>query len=152
MNARPLAPRLALAALCLSCAAIGLAYLSAFLPTGAPGWAPWGVAIGSAGALAAMMALGATRRGRLHPMAAGAIVITFLIVAGGFGFALASPAAEGAGGELFLGLPVRTAAIVYGVGLLPLLVLPVTYALTFDDQILTEEDLQRVRDAGKERS
>ena len=46
----------------------------------------------------------------------------------------------------------RTAAIVYGVGLLPLLVLPVTYALTFDDQILTEEDLRRVRDAAKDRS
>jgi hypothetical protein len=145
-----LAPRLALLALTLSCLAIGAAYASAFLPAGAPAFAPWAIAIGSAGSLSAMMALGATRRGRLHPVSACAIVLTFLIVAGGFGFALVQPAAEGAGGALLLGLPVRTAVIVYGVGLLPLLVLPLTYALTFDDQVLSEADLQRVRDAARE--
>jgi hypothetical protein len=111
--------------------------------------APWGVAVGSAGALCAMMALGASRRGRLHPFTAAAILVTFVIVAGGFGFALARPAAEGAGGPLWLGLPVRTAVIVYGVGLLPLLVLPLTYALTFDEQILTDDDIERVRQAAR---
>jgi hypothetical protein len=42
--------------------------------------------------------------------------------------------------------------IVYGVGLLPLLVLPLTYALTFDAEILTEEDLARVREAAAARA
>ncbi|MFI5310074.1 MAG: hypothetical protein ACHQQ3_02480 [Gemmatimonadales bacterium] len=146
------APRIALAALGLSCVAIGSAYVSAFLPGGSSALAPWGVAIGGAGALCAMMALGACRRGRIHPLTAAAILVTFVIVAGGFGFALARPAAEGAGGLLWLGLPVRTAMIVYGVGLLPLLVLPLTYAITFDTQILTEEDLARVRAAGSPRA
>ena len=43
--------------------------------------------------------------------------------------------------------------IVYGVGLFPVLVLPVAYALTFDEQTLRAEDLARVRasaaDAGR---
>ena len=146
-----LAQRLALSALILSCLTIGGAYASAFRRIGASTFAPWGLAIGSAGALSAMMALGATRRGRLHRASAIAIILTFVIVAAGFGFALSQPAAEGAGGALLFGLPVRTAVIVYGVGLLPLLVLPLTYALTFDDQILSEEDLEQVRKVGAAR-
>ena len=35
--------------------------------------------------------------------------------------------------------------VVYGVGLLPVFVLPVVYALTFDAQTLRAEDLERVR-------
>ncbi|HVT37943.1 MAG TPA: hypothetical protein VHE78_02760 [Gemmatimonadaceae bacterium] len=133
----------------LSCLVIGAAYASVIFASELNRLAPWGVAMGSAGALCAMMALGASRRGRLHPLAAAAILATFIIVAGGFAFALARPAEEGAGGPLWLGLPVRTAVIVYGVGLLPLLVLPLTYALTFDEQILSDDDIERVRQAAR---
>jgi hypothetical protein len=133
----------------VSCLAIGGAYASVFFSGVLHPLAPWGMAVGSAGALGSMMALGASRHGRLPPLTAAAIVVTFVIVAGGFGFALARPAAEGAGGPLWLGLPVRTAAVVYGVGLLPLLVLPLTYALTFDEQILTDADIERVRHAAQ---
>jgi hypothetical protein len=46
-----------------------------------------------------------------------------------------------------LGLPRRAAIVLYGIGLLPLFVLPVAYALTFDEMTLSEEDLERVRRA-----
>ena len=36
-----------------------------------------------------------------------------------------------------------------GIGLLPLLVLPIAYALTFDDMTLSEADLERVREAAR---
>ena len=148
-GARGLAPRLALWLLVLSCFSIAFAYGSAFLTAGAPPAAPWALALGTAGALTAMMALGASRRGRLHPLTLGAITLSFLIVAGGFGCALALPPDEGPAGVLVLGLPLRTAIIIYGVGLLPLLVLPLTYALTFDQEILSESDLERVRDLAR---
>ena len=56
-------------------------------------------------------------------------------------FALPDP---GAAEPLWLGLPRRAAIILYGIGLLPTLVLPVAYALTFADQTLRPEDLERV--------
>jgi hypothetical protein len=40
--------------------------------------------------------------------------------------------------------------IVYGVGLLPVVVLPVVYALTFDADTLRPEDLARVVSAGRD--
>ena len=39
-----------------------------------------------------------------------------------------------------------------GVGLLPVIVLPVVYALTFDAQTLTPEDQERVEAAGRARA
>ena len=65
--------------------------------------------------------------------------------------ALALPADLGAAEPLLLGLPRRAAIVVYGIGLLPVLVLPVAYALTFEAQTLRDEDLERVRAAGAER-
>ena len=52
-----------------------------------------------------------------------------------------------AGAPLWLGLPKGAALVLYGVGLLPLLVLPLAYALTFEGQTLSEADLERVRRA-----
>ena len=43
------------------------------------------------------------------------------------------------------------AIVLFGVGLLPLLAVPLAYALTFDDQTLSEEDLERVRRAAAAR-
>jgi len=39
--------------------------------------------------------------------------------------------------------------VLIGIGLLPLLVLPLAYALTFDEMTLSEADLARVRDAAR---
>lgn len=143
--------RLPLAVLLLSCAAIAGAYGLAFLPGGAPPWAAWGIAIGNAGALSSLMALGATRGGRLRPMAAVACTLTFLVVSGCFGAALLLPPDEGPGAALLLGLPLRTAIVLYGVGIVPLLFLPLAYAAAFDADTLTDEDLDRVRRAAKDR-
>jgi hypothetical protein len=144
--------RLPLAALVCSCAAIAGAYALAFLPGGAPPWAAWGLALGSAGALASTMALGAMRKGRLRPIALGACVLTFLVVGGAFGLALVLPSAEGRDAALLLGLPLRTAIVLYGVGVVPMLFLPFAYAASFDEDTLNDSDLERVRRAGREQA
>ncbi|HEX9249550.1 MAG TPA: hypothetical protein VF856_08620, partial [Gemmatimonadaceae bacterium] len=55
------------------------------------------------------------------------------------------PATEGPLSTLWLGLPARAAIVIYGVGLLPIVVLPIAYALTFESQTLSAEDVERVR-------
>ena len=137
---------LALLAGTLACAA---AYGSAFLPGDPPGWSPWALGIGTAVVMVAASALGAARAdtgiGRLKlPFA-----IVFLIVAGGFAAALTIPAPDAADPRLFLGLPAGAAIVLLGIGLLPLLVLPIAYALTFEDMTLSEADLARVREAAR---
>jgi hypothetical protein len=98
------------------------------------------------------MTLGAARRGRLAAGTMAAFVLVGVLLAGGFSLALALPDDLGAAEPLWLGLPRRAAVIVYGVGLLPVVVLPVVYALTFDAQTLRPEDQERVEAAGRARS
>ena len=143
--------RLPLAVLVLSCLAVAGAYGLAFLPGGAPPLAIWGVALGSAGMLSSAMALGAMRAGRLRPVALGACLLTFLVVAGAFGIVLLLPAPTNAPEDLWLGLPRRAAIVLYGVGVVPLLFLPLAYAVSFDADTLNEDDLERVRRAAQER-
>ncbi|HEX2093359.1 MAG TPA: hypothetical protein VHG28_13220 [Longimicrobiaceae bacterium] len=138
-----MAKRTALAALLLATLLIGGAYASAFLPGDPPGWAAWAMALGTATIMVASMALGAARRGgigRLGLPFAG----TWLILAGGFAAAMLLPAEE-PDAPLLLGLPLRAAIVLLGVGLLPLFLLPLAYALTFDEMTLSEADLERVR-------
>ena len=138
----------AIVALFLSILAIAIAYASAFRKAGTPTWSPWVVALAVPVAIVAIMILGAARGqgiGRLKiPFA---IVALNLIVA--FVAALALPSAEGAASTLFLGLPLRAAIVIYGVGLLPIFVLPVAYALTFETQTLSAADVERVRRLGQ---
>jgi hypothetical protein len=130
--------------------AIALGYAAAFLPGGAPPWAPWLLALGIPIALGAIMILGAAR-GRMgigplkYPFA---FVVAVLAI--GFCAALALPATESALSRLWLGLPARAAIVIYGIGLLPIIVLPVAYALTFEAQTLSAEDVERVRDLARE--
>jgi hypothetical protein len=138
--------RLSLACLVAGTLMIAAAYASAFLPGGAPTWAAWLFALGTPLTFVASMALGASGPrglGRLRWV----FLLVFVILAGGFGAVLAMPAVDPADPTLFLGLPPRTAIILLGVGLLPLLVLPLAYALTFDQTTLSEDDLARVREA-----
>lgn len=139
--------RFTLLAIVLALCAIGAAYLSAFSPGGAPEWAAWVMALAIAVLMIATMALGAARRGRLErlrlPLAA-----TFLILAAGFGTALYLPRLDAATPPtLWLGLPPGAAIILYGVGVLPLLVAPIAYALTFDESTLSAADLEALRAA-----
>ena len=77
-----------------------------------------------------------------------AFVVAVLAI--GFCAALAIPATEGPVSKLWLGLPARAAIVIYGIGLLPIIVLPVAYALTFDTQTLNAEDVARVRELARE--
>jgi hypothetical protein len=138
--------RISLAALLASVLAIGAAYGSAFLPGGAPAWAAWAMAIGTAIMMVATTALGAARQGRIGTLWIP-LAFVFLSVAGGFGWVLAMPATESPASTLWLGVPARAAIVLYGIGFLPLLVVPFAYALTFDQATLSEADLERVRAA-----
>ena len=141
-----MAKRIALGTVFLSTLVITAAYASGFLPGGAPGWAPWALAVGTAAMLVGMMALGAARGGTI-----GRLVIpfafVFVVLAGGFGVVLALPGVDPVNPELWLGLPPRAASVLLGIGLLPLFAVPIAYALTFEDQTLSTEDLARLRSA-----
>lgn len=142
--------RAALVTLVAGILAIALGYAAAFLPGGTPAWAPWLLAVGIPVALGAIMILGAAR-GRMgvgplkYPF--GFVVATLAV---GFGAALVLPATEGPLSNLWLGLPARAAIVIYGIGLLPIIVLPVAYALTFESQTLNAEDVERVRALARE--
>ena len=137
-----------LAGIVLSTLLVAAAYGSAFLPGGAPPAAAWMMATGTALIMVALMALGAVRQrggtGRLAlPFAA-----VFAIMAGGFAFALLLPPVA-AGETLWLGLPRGAAVVLLGIGLVPMFILPLAYAFTFDEMTLGEDDLARVREAAK---
>ena len=144
--------QVALLAITLSTCAIAVGYASAFMPGGSPSWAPWLLALGIPVALGGIMVLGAVRgRGGIGRLGIPfAFVIVMLIV--GFSLALGLPADEGSDSTLWLGLPPRAAIVVYGIGLMPAVVLPVVYALTFETQTLTPEDVERVRQLGRLRT
>ncbi len=123
-----------------------LAYLSAFFPPAIARIGPWLMAVTMPVTMFAMMVLGAVRAGRGIGPLKWPFVLVFVLVAGGFALALWLPA-ESQDTPLWLGLPPRAAVILYGVGLLPLFMLPVVYALTFDALTLTDDDLTRIRAA-----
>jgi hypothetical protein len=139
-----MARRLSLALLVASTLGVAISYAAAFLPGGAPRWAPWLLALAVPAMMVAMMVLGAVRPGRRLGGLALPLALTFVLVAGGLALALALPP-ERAGDPLWLGLPRRAAVLIYGVGLLPMLVLPIAYARTFDSHTLSEADLAEVR-------
>jgi hypothetical protein len=138
--------RVALGGVLASVVTIGVAYAAAFLPGGAPAWAAWALAGGTALLMASSTALGAVRRDRLGWVWLPVIAIV-VVVGGGFWLTLGMPGGETASSVLWLGLPRRAAVILFGVGLIPLFVVPVTYALTFDEMALPEEELARIRSA-----
>jgi hypothetical protein len=144
--------RAALTTLFASVLAIGVGYAAAFSRGGTPPWAPWLLAVGIPIALGAIMVLGAARGQRgIGPLKIPfAFVVATLAI--GFGAALALPGSEGPLSRLWLGLPLRAAIIIYGVGLLPIVVLPIAYALTFETQTLSAEDVERVRALARERN
>lgn len=137
-------PRTGLAVFITSAVLIAVAYGAAFLPGGAPPWAPFLLAGGTAGTMTGAMALGASRPGRRLGSLAFVFGAAYLIIAGGFTAALLLPA-EAPTARLWLGLPVRAAILIYGIGLLPVVLLPVAYAATFDRVTLSDQDLADFR-------
>ena len=136
--------RIALNATFLSVAAIGIAYGSAFMPGDPPSWAGWLMALSVPLLLAALMILGLGRRGAISKLVIP-IGIVFLLVAGSFVLALTLPAENPASPALIGGLPLRAAIILYGIGVLPLFILPLAYAFTFEQTTLSAADLARLR-------
>jgi hypothetical protein len=131
-------------------AAIAAGYAAAFGAHGTPTWAPWLLALGIPAALGAIMILGAARGDRgIGPLKIPFAFVIIMLVSG-FGAALALPSTEGPVSRLWLGLPARAAIVIYGIGLLPVFVLPIAYALTFETQTLTAEDVERVRQLARE--
>jgi hypothetical protein len=141
--------RIALLTIFLSMLAVGVAYASALLPGGAPGWAAWVMVVAIAAMMVSAMALGAEREGRLGRLWLP-FAFVFVVLVAGFGAVLVLPPADPADPTLWFGLPPRAAIVLYGVGLLPLLAVPLSYALTFEQQTLSAEDLERVRQAAVE--
>ena len=140
----------ALTALCGAIVAIAIGYAAAFEQSGPPAWAPWLLAFGIPISLGAIMILGAARgRNGIGPLKVPFLFVVSVLVVG-FCAALALPATESPFSKLWLGLPARAAVVIYGIGLLPIVVLPVAYALTFETQILSAEDVEHVRAMGRE--
>jgi hypothetical protein len=140
-------PRLGLAGVSAGTVAITLAYASAFLPGGTPAWGPWLFVFGTATIMLAMIVLGAARvRGGVGGLVVPLVGVYVLLLVG-FGAVLRMPADGGADTALWLGLPPRAAIVLYGIGLLPLFVLPVAYALTFESLTMRSEDLARIEAA-----
>lgn len=128
--------------------AVGLAYGAALLGM-APSAAPWWLASGSTATLAGLAALGAARRGRSSPLLGWSIAIAFVSVAAGLLVPLALPA-TGAATPLLLGLPRPTAILLLLVGLVPLVMLPIAYAVAFEREVLSDADLAVLR--GRQRA
>jgi hypothetical protein len=140
--------RVALSLLFIAHVAIAAAYASAFLPGGAPPWSAWLVVLGTSLALPSVILLGAERAGRIGGLWIP-IALCFVVLFAGFGAVLVMPPADPADPTLWLGLPPRAAILLYGIGLVPYLIVPVAYALTFESRTLGEADLERVREAAK---
>jgi hypothetical protein len=147
-----MAARSGLTAVVVGTLAAAAAYASAFLPGGSPRWAPWAMQIGIALLSVGLMALGAARPGRRLGVLWVPLIFTFVVLVVGFGLALALPGDEGTPTRLWGGLPARAAIILYGIGILPMLVLPLAYALTFRQMTLTAEDVERIRAVGARRT
>jgi hypothetical protein len=138
--------RVALTLLVLAVLGIALGYASAFWAPPVATAGPWLLAVAVPTALFATMILGAVRPGcGLRGLAAPFLVV-FLLVTGGFLLALSLPT-EGTEAALVGGLPRRAAVILYGVGFLPLFMLPLAYAVTFESITLSDADIARVRAA-----
>ena len=141
------AQRGAIAAIAVAAVAIAAAYASVPLTGGTPRWAPWLFVAGIDVLVVALMTLGVARDGRGVGRLAIPFALTGIILGCGFGALLLLPPADPADPTLWLGLPPRAAVVLYVIGFLPVLVLPLAYALTFDELTLSEADLARARAA-----
>ncbi len=137
---------IAMRAFVLGVIGIAVAYATAFLPAPMAAVGPWIMAVVMPVTMFAIMVLGAVRAGRgIGPLAVP-FALVLLLVCGGFAVALWLPP-DTVDTPLWLGLPPRAAVILYVVGLLPLFILPVVYALTFDALTLSDDDIARIRAA-----
>lgn len=100
-------------------------------------------AVLAAGFPVALAIIGASRRGRLGPLGVPLLLLLFILE----GCVVGMLALGGRLDELpwVGGLPLAAAVQLYGMWLLPLPLVALAYALTFDSFTLTEDDLKRLR-------
>jgi hypothetical protein len=134
----------AVTALVVSAAGIACVYATAFLPGGPPTAAVVLMIVCIATMMVSVMTLGAARGGHAGRLAAPFAAVWIIVVVG-FVAALLLPAETLSQPALWFGVPRRTALVLYGVGLLPLLGLPLAYAATFDHFTLSDEHLTMLR-------
>lgn len=140
----------ALAGLVAGVLLIALAYAAVFAIGSTPPWAVWSYMIGTSTTMLAMMVLGAARgRGGIRRLLIPFVLI-YAVLLVGFGAVLVMPP-ETAASTLWLGLPARTAIVLYGIGVLPLFLLPLAYAYTFDTMTMSEGDLARIAELRRAR-
>ena len=139
--------RLALPLIVVSLLVIAAGYASAFLPGGAPRAAMYAFAIATSGIMTGVLLLGAARKDRPLGKLKWVFPIIFIVIAGGFCAALMQTDVDT--GKLWLGLPAGAAIILYVIGLVPMMILPVAYALSFDETF-GEPELEDVRRRLKE--
>ncbi|MEX2182359.1 MAG: hypothetical protein WD771_09980 [Gemmatimonadaceae bacterium] len=115
--------------------AVAIGYGTVLLGGDATIVGPWCLAVGSTAILTALLWLGARRRGGVAPALGAVVVVVALTTLGGLAFALlASPPAVD--GPLLLGLPRVTAVMLLLTGAVPLVALPLAYALLFDRHVM----------------
>ena len=124
---------------------VALAYLSAWLRGDAAPWMLWSMIAGVALSLSGAIALGGIRRGRSGRRVIATAGFLFVVLLSGFGAGLLLPTGSSTG-PFLLGLPLRAAVILLGIGIVPALVLPFAYAADFDDSGLDETSLAAFRD------
>ena len=121
---------------------LALAYATAFFPPIAAA-GPWLMLLGIVLLICSLGLLGTRRPGRRRPLLLClAFAFIALILVGGFGAALLLP--DDSGG-LWLGLPRRAALLIYGIGVLPAVVVPLLYGWSFTGAVLTDQELQEFR-------
>ena len=135
--------RAALMVIFLSMLVIGIGYASAFLPGGVPVVATYAFAIATAAVMTAILVLGAARSGRTLGALRFVFALTFIVLVVGFSIALGATAVDAS--RLYGGLPKGAAVILYVVGLLPMAMLPIAYALTFEKTTFDEAELEAIR-------
>ncbi|MGI9044422.1 MAG: hypothetical protein ACR2GK_09920 [Gemmatimonadaceae bacterium] len=139
--------RLAVSGLVIATTAIVAAYALVFIQGAATNAGAMLMVFGIATMAVSLMTLGAVRTGENLGVLAFAFVFVFAVLMIGFALALLLPAGDNAATRLFFGLPPRAAIVVYGIGLLPVFVLPLIYAATFEERTLSEADLERIKAA-----
>jgi uncharacterized membrane protein HdeD (DUF308 family) len=129
-----------LAFLLLGLLCVAVAYATAFLGRVAVALSASAMAIGIAMLIPSVMALGAPLSSRRRWVVRGILLGVFALLAVAFLAALWLPNERDGTAGLVWGFPFRTAVVVYGAGLLPMLVLPLLYAATFDSTAADADD------------
>ncbi len=135
----------AVGGLAFSSVLLAIGYVGPFMAFPAPAWAVWATAMGTAGSFLSLIALGSARygeRGRI-PWLLG---LLGLVLCGGFAAMILLPPPNPEEPALWLGLPPGAAVLIYVIGIVPLFLAPVAYALDFERWTLREEDLERVQE------